>query len=109
MRAAARGTPVLCPWHAEKTPSCLMNIDANEVVCFGCGAAGTVAEAVVQAARALAERGYDDERIHGLISICVDKRMAELRRVLDVARACADAMDAEVTRLRREAASSTIQ
>lgn len=33
---------LLCPFHQEKTPSCVISPDKNLYRCFGCGAGGSV-------------------------------------------------------------------
>jgi len=35
---------ILCPFHADGTPSCSLNDDKNVFHCFGCGAKGDVVE-----------------------------------------------------------------
>lgn len=33
---------VLCPFHTEHTPSCIIDIDTHRFHCFGCGVSGRV-------------------------------------------------------------------
>jgi DNA primase len=35
---------LLCPFHQEKTPSCVISPEKNLYHCFGCGAAGSVVD-----------------------------------------------------------------
>lgn len=44
MRPTARSAMVLCPWHAERSPSCHLSIVGGELVayCHGCSAGGDV-------------------------------------------------------------------
>lgn len=37
-------TRIRCPWHNEKTGSCLINWDTQQVICFGCGHEATIFE-----------------------------------------------------------------
>ena len=39
---------VLCPFHDEKTPSCIISPKSNLFNCFGCGAAGSVIDWVMK-------------------------------------------------------------
>ncbi len=64
----------LCPFHAEKTPSFMVNPSRRMFHCFGCNAGGSVVDFVMayerldfgQAVRTLAERlGLDPERGRG--------------------------------------------
>lgn len=40
--SATRKTAVRCPFHAERTPSCAIDLDRAFFHCFGCGRAGEV-------------------------------------------------------------------
>ncbi len=33
--------PILCPFHKEKTPSCVLNTEKKTFYCFGCEKHGT--------------------------------------------------------------------
>ena len=33
---------ICCPFHEEKTPSCLVNFTTNKIHCFGCGVTGAM-------------------------------------------------------------------
>lgn len=35
---------ILCPFHEEKTPSCILRTDINYFKCFGCGKHGKLNE-----------------------------------------------------------------
>lgn len=35
---------VSCPFHQEKTPSCIINVQTQEFKCISCGARGFVSE-----------------------------------------------------------------
>ena len=38
-RRQSRGLTILCPWHAERTPSCSLTVGADGTLrayCFGC-------------------------------------------------------------------------
>lgn len=35
---------ILCPFHREQTPSCMVHLDRREYVCFGCGREGPVSD-----------------------------------------------------------------
>jgi len=48
---------VVCPWHEERTPSCVYNVTKNFVYCFGCGRTATRDE-LIEALTA-AERPWD--------------------------------------------------
>ncbi|MDX4947324.1 CHC2 zinc finger domain-containing protein, partial [Providencia manganoxydans] len=39
---------LLCPFHDEKTPSCVISPDKNLYHCFGCGAGGSVLDWVMK-------------------------------------------------------------
>lgn len=36
----SRKVSVPCPWHEEKSPSCVIDIDTMKYHCFGCGKEG---------------------------------------------------------------------
>lgn len=40
MRKTGRATMVICPFHAEKKPSCALYEDTNSFYCFSCGEKG---------------------------------------------------------------------
>lgn len=42
LKRAGHNLKCLCPFHSEKTPSCLVYPDTNSFYCFGCGAGGDV-------------------------------------------------------------------
>ncbi|ADP11508.1 DNA primase [Erwinia sp. Ejp617] len=44
LRLQGRDRVLLCPFHQEKTPSCVISPDKNLYHCFGCGAAGSVVD-----------------------------------------------------------------
>lgn len=35
---------ICCPFHYEKTPSCMINEEHNKWYCFGCGEGGNLEE-----------------------------------------------------------------
>ncbi|WP_284285400.1 CHC2 zinc finger domain-containing protein, partial [Marinibactrum halimedae] len=39
---------VCCPFHEEKTPSCIISPESNLFNCFGCGAGGSVIDWVMK-------------------------------------------------------------
>jgi hypothetical protein len=49
---------VLCPWHAERTPSCLGDLKAGTYYCLGCRKHGPLSELM----HALSLRGETFER-----------------------------------------------
>lgn len=44
LRKQGRDLVLLCPFHQEKTPSCVISPEKNLYHCFGCGAAGSVVD-----------------------------------------------------------------
>ncbi|MCD7823264.1 MAG: DNA primase [Oscillospiraceae bacterium] len=78
LKRAGRLYKCNCPFHSEKTPSCVIYPDSESFYCFGCGAGGSVitfiskienldfAEAVKfladRAGLAVPENGYEDAR-----------------------------------------------
>ncbi len=44
LRKQGRDRVLLCPFHQEKTPSCVISPEKNLYHCFGCGAAGSVVD-----------------------------------------------------------------
>jgi DNA primase len=50
VRALGRGAKrmALCPFHAERTPSCSIHLGRNVFHCFGCGAKGSVLDFIAQ-------------------------------------------------------------
>lgn len=42
LKRQGRDMALLCPFHEEKTPSCVISPEKNLYHCFGCGAAGSV-------------------------------------------------------------------
>lgn len=42
LKRAGRTSKCLCPFHSEKTPSCVVYPDTESFYCFGCGAGGDV-------------------------------------------------------------------
>lgn len=76
LKRAGHNFKCLCPFHSEKTPSCIVYPDTNSFYCFGCGAGGDVIVFIskienldyIEAVRFLAARsgltmpedGYDD-------------------------------------------------
>ncbi|MBQ8378254.1 MAG: DNA primase [Oscillospiraceae bacterium] len=48
LKRAGRTSKCLCPFHSEKTPSCVVYPDTESFYCFGCGAGGDVISFVMQ-------------------------------------------------------------
>ncbi|WP_240150331.1 CHC2 zinc finger domain-containing protein, partial [Erwinia amylovora] len=44
LRQQGRDLVLLCPFHQEQTPSCVISPEKNLYHCFGCGAAGSVVD-----------------------------------------------------------------
>ncbi|WP_240152467.1 CHC2 zinc finger domain-containing protein, partial [Erwinia amylovora] len=44
LRQQGRDLVLLCPFHQEQTPSCVISPEKNLFHCFGCGAAGSVVD-----------------------------------------------------------------
>lgn len=44
LRQQGKDLVLLCPFHQEKTPSCVISPEKNLYHCFGCGAAGSVVD-----------------------------------------------------------------
>ena len=70
----------LCPWHDEKTPSCIVNFDKGFYHCFGCGEAGRLEDIDpfgMQALMGAVEREVDEavRHVHA-VSALVEKRAA---------------------------------
>ena len=42
LKRQGRNSVCLCPFHSEKSPSCVVYLDTNSFFCFGCGAGGDV-------------------------------------------------------------------
>lgn len=42
LKRQGRNDVCLCPFHSEKSPSCVVYLDTNSFFCFGCGAGGDV-------------------------------------------------------------------
>ncbi|MFU9137818.1 CHC2 zinc finger domain-containing protein [Erwinia tasmaniensis] len=49
LRKQGRDFVLLCPFHQEKTPSCVISPEKNLYHCFGCGAAGSVVDWMMKA------------------------------------------------------------
>jgi len=54
---------VLCPFHEEKTPSCVISAEKNLYHCFGCNAGGSVLDWVMQTERLSLRKAV--ERLRG--------------------------------------------
>lgn len=83
----------LCPFHSEKTPSCVIYPDSNSFYCFGCGAGGDVITFTmkienldyIEAVKLLAERSgipMPENEIY-------DSQAAEKKRLLEMNKAAA--------------------
>lgn len=48
LKRAGRTSKCLCPFHSEKTPSCVVYPDTESFYCFGCGAGGDVISFIMQ-------------------------------------------------------------
>lgn len=42
LHRSGHGYKCLCPFHSERTPSCMVYTDTESFYCFGCGAGGDV-------------------------------------------------------------------
>ena len=42
LHRSGHGYKCLCPFHSERTPSCMVYTDTENFYCFGCGAGGDV-------------------------------------------------------------------
>ncbi len=64
LKRQGRNSVCLCPFHSEKSPSCMVYLESNSFYCFGCGAGGDVITFImkiesldyVEAIKFLAER-----------------------------------------------------
>lgn len=46
-RVTANQVAVLCPWHAERHPSCHISLDKNAFFCRSCSSSGGALDAVI--------------------------------------------------------------
>ncbi|MDV5225163.1 CHC2 zinc finger domain-containing protein [Providencia rettgeri] len=53
---------LLCPFHEEKTPSCVISPDKNLYHCFGCGVGGSVLDWVMKTESVSLRRAYESLR-----------------------------------------------
>ena len=74
--AGGSNKKILCPFHAEKTPSCNVNVTTGEFYCFGCGAGGNTLSYLLryrnlrmpEAKAVLKEAGWHDEGLVRMVS-----------------------------------------
>ena len=76
---------LLCPFHEEKTPSCVISPDKNLYHCFGCGAGGSVLDWVMKTESVSLRRAY--ESLRGMLGgdVIGGKEPPVLQSVADVA------------------------
>lgn len=90
LHRSGHGYKCLCPFHSERTPSCMVYTDTENFYCFGCGAGGDVITFIekienldyIEAVRFLAQRsaipmpedGFDDRAAKA------KKRILEMNR-----------------------------
>lgn len=71
---------VICPFHGDKNPSMLINLDESNFYCFGCGVKGSTNELVK-----LFHPDYNDfEIVHCIKKICNNKEQGIERKIIQV-------------------------
>ncbi|MBS7703277.1 DUF7146 domain-containing protein [Chelatococcus asaccharovorans] len=78
VRASGRAQMCSCPFHAERTPSCLVDDKRGTFKCFGCGAAGDHIDALVHL-RGVSFREAVEE-LGGVRRLTPDQKRAVLER-----------------------------
>lgn len=68
---------LLCPFHDEKTPSCVISPDKNLYHCFGCGMGGSVLDWVMKTENVSLRRAYESLRgqLGGQVAVADDKNL----------------------------------